>query len=85
LDRLKSHYKTLQHSTLQLGHRSDSTTPPPSQLSKHMPPKPRRKRPHEEPDGPWDLCIVLTSIAGLLTLFIWLAGNELGAEIVHDL
>ena len=46
---------------------------------------PRRKRPHEEPDGPWDLCIVLTSIAGLLTLFIWLAGNELGAEIVHDL
>ena len=50
-----------------------------------MPPKPRRKRPHEEPDGPWDLCIVLTSIAGLLTLFIWLAGHELGAEIVHDL
>ena len=50
-----------------------------------MPPKPRRKRPHEEPDGPWDLCIVLTSIAGLLTLFIWLAGNELGAEIEHDL
>ena len=52
-----------------------------------MPPKPRlpRRRPQDEPDGPWDLCIVLTSIAVLLTLFIWLAGNELGAEIVHDL
>ena len=47
--------------------------------------KPRRKRPQGEPDGPWDLCIVLASIAGLLTLFIWLAGYELGAEIVHDL
>ena len=47
--------------------------------------KPRRKRPQDEPDGPWDLCVVLTSIAGLLTLFIWLAGHELGAEIVHDL
>ena len=51
-----------------------------------MPPKPRlRRRPQDEPDGPWDLCLVLTSIAGLLTLFIWLAGHELGAEIVHDL
>ena len=52
-----------------------------------MPPKPRlpRRRPQDESDGPWDLCIVLTSIAGLLTLFIWFAGNELGAEIVHDL
>ena len=49
-----------------------------------MPSKPRR-RPQDEPDGPWDLCIVLTSIAGLLPLFGWLAGHELGAEIVHDL
>ena len=50
-----------------------------------MPATKPRRRPHEEPDGPWDLCIVLTSIVGLLTLFIWLAGHELGAEIVHDL
>lgn len=53
-----------------------------------MPPKKPRRKPLNDADaddGPWDLCIVLTSIAGLLTLFIWLAGREFGEEIVHDL
>ena len=89
LDRLKSHYKTLQHSTLLscARHRSDRTvvdTTHTSQRKTHAPKAAPQAtaRGTGRPLGPLHR---LTSIAGLLTLFIWLAGHELGAEIVHDL